>query len=66
MTLLASRVMARVPVRSPLSPKSRGGSHILLPRELHSGLRNQILTCFPFYTVLSKLESEATALSANI
>ena len=28
MTLLACHVMARVPVRSPLSPKSHGGSHM--------------------------------------
>ena len=30
MTRLACRVMARVPLRSPYYPKSRGGSQLLL------------------------------------
>ena len=71
MTLLACRVMARMPVRSPISPKSWGGSHILYCLVSYIlvfwiKFSASILTCFPFYTVLSKLESEATALSANI
>ena len=38
-TLLACRVMARVPVRSPLSLKSHGGSHML--RHNRKGRENE-------------------------
>ena len=52
MTLLACRVMARMPVPSPLSPKSRGGSQIrrgfrFKRYEAHLGKRRHL----PFQSV---------------